>query len=102
MTGPVIDTKAAVEAAKTVTWILPQAGKTAVLDQLVSDMTSEALKALSPEAREKLLQALTGTDAALTSQHDLTTISRHLSAILGYDNDSKVGLDSLAREGVRS
>ena len=64
MTGAAIDTKAAVEAAKTVTGILPQAGKTAVLDHLVSGMTSKALKALSPEAREKLLQALTGTEAA--------------------------------------
>ena len=64
MTGTAIDTKAAVEVAKSAAGILPQEGKTVVLDHLVSGMTPEALKALSPEAREKLLQALTGTEAA--------------------------------------
>jgi hypothetical protein len=66
MTSAAINTKAAVEVAKSAAGLLPQEGKTVVLDHLVSDMTPEALKALSPEAREKLLQALTGTEAAQT------------------------------------
>jgi hypothetical protein len=64
MTSPAIVTKAAVAVAKSAAGILPQEGKTAVLEQLVSDMTAAALGALSPKAQGKLLQALASTEAA--------------------------------------
>jgi len=60
MTGPAIDTKAAVEAAKNVTSILPASGKAAVLDHLLSEMTPETLKALSPETRQNSSQNYRG------------------------------------------
>jgi hypothetical protein len=63
MINPLIDTKAAVEAARKFTNILPQEGKAAVLDHLVSEMMPDALKALSPEARRKLIAALQDTEA---------------------------------------
>lgn len=103
MTSPAIDTKAAVEAAKTVAGILPEAGKTIVLDHLVSGMTPEALKALSPEAREKLLQALTGTEAtpsATTSPAvaELKSVDGH-KAVVGQITVNGQQLDTLLSEG---
>ena len=93
MTSPAIDTKAAVEAEMNITGILPQAGKTAVVDQLVSDMTSEALQALSPQARGKLLQALTGTEAAPSSkQKTYLQIAREM--VGSYAFDEKTGVST--------
>ena len=103
MTGTAIDTKAAVEVAKSAAGILPQSGKTVVLDHLVSGMTPEALKALSPEAREKLLQALTGTEAApsaTTSQavSEIKKINGH-NAVVGQITVNGQQLDTLLSEG---
>ena len=103
MTGTAIDTKAAVEVAKSAAGILPQEGKTVVLDHLVSGMTPEALKALSPEAREKLLQALTGTEAApsaTTSQavSEIKKINGH-NAVVGQITVNGQQLDTLLSEG---
>jgi hypothetical protein len=93
MTSPAIDTKAAVEAEMNITGILPQAGKTAVVDQLVSDMTSEALKALSPQARGKLLQALTGTEAAPSSkQKTYLQIAREMVGSYAFDEKTGVSI----------
>ena len=93
MTSPAIDTKAAVEAEMNITGILPQAGKTAVVDQLVSDMTSEALQELSPQARGKLLQALTGTEAAPSSkQKTYLQIAREM--VGSYAFDEKTGVST--------
>lgn len=64
MTGTAIDTEAAVELAKSAVDILPEEGKTVVLEHLLSEMAPEALQALSPEARQRLQQALPGTEAA--------------------------------------
>jgi hypothetical protein len=103
MTSPAIDTKAVVEAAKTVTGILPEAGKIVVLNHLVSGMTQEALKALSPEAREQLLQALTGTEAtpsATTSPAvaELKSVDGH-QAVVGKITVNGQQLDTLLSEG---
>ena len=103
MTSPAKDTKAVVEAAKTVTGILPEAGKTVVLDHLVSGMTPEALKALSPEAREKLLQALTGTEATPSTTKspavgEIKTIDNH-QAVVGQITVNGQQLDTLLSEG---
>jgi len=93
MTSPAIDTKAAVEVAKSAAGILPQAGKTAVLDHLVSDMTPEALKALSPEAREKLLQALAGTEASPSSTQK-TSPQTAQEMVDSYAFDKKTGVST--------
>ncbi len=103
MTSPAIDTKAAVEVAKSAAGILPQAGKTAVLDHLVSDMTSEALKAISPEARVKFLQALTSTEAAQSDAQsqavsEIKTIDNH-QAVVGQISVKGQQLDTLLSEG---
>ena len=103
MISSAIDTKAAVEAAKTVTGILPQVGKTAVLDHLVSGMTPEALKALSPEVRGKLLQALAGTEAAPWATKspavgEIKTIDNH-QAVVGQITVNGQQLDTLLSEG---
>jgi hypothetical protein len=103
MTGTSIGTTAVVEAAKTVTGILPEAGKIVVLDHLVSGMTPEALKALSSEARDKLLQALTGTEAATSATTSLAvgeikTIDNH-QAVVGQITVNSQQLDTLLTEG---
>jgi len=103
MTGTAIDTKAAVEVAKSAAGILPQAGKTAVLNYLVSDMTPEALKELSPEARGKLLQALTGTEAAPSATTspavaELKSVEGH-QAVVGQITVNGQQLDTLLSEG---
>jgi hypothetical protein len=103
MTGTSIGTTAVVEAAKTVTGILPEAGKIVVLDHLVSGMTPEALKALSSEARDKLLQALTGTEAATSATTSLAvgeikTIDNH-QAVVGQITVNGQQLDTLLTEG---
>jgi hypothetical protein len=51
MTDPAIDTKTAIDVMDA-SDILSQAGMTAVLAHLVSDMTPEALKALSPRRKK--------------------------------------------------
>jgi|GEM_PF-3193157 len=103
MTGTAIDTKAAVEVAKGAVGILPEAGKTAVLDHLVSGMTPEALKALSPEARGKLLQALTAPEAAPSATTSaaggrIETIDGH-QAVVGQITVNGQQLDTLLSEG---
>jgi hypothetical protein len=103
MTGTAIDTQAAVEVAKSAAGILPQEGKTEVLDHLVSTMTREALKALSPEAREKLLQALTGTEVAPSDTQaqavsKIKTIDGH-QAVVGQILVEGQLLDTLLTEG---
>ena len=103
MTGTALDTKAAVEVAKSAADILPLEGKTVVLDHLVSGMTPEALKALSPEAREKLLQALTGTEAAPSATTspavaELKVVDGH-QAVVGKITVNGQQLDTLLSEG---
>ena len=103
MISSAIDTKAAVEAAKTVTGILPQVGKTAVLDHLVSGMTPEVLKALSPEVRGKLLQALAGTEAAASATKseavaELKSVDGH-QAVVGKITVNGQQLDTLLSKG---
>lgn len=103
MTGTAIDTKAAVEVAKSAAGILPQEGKTVVLEHLLSEMSPETLKALSPKAREKLLQALTGTEAApsaTTSQavSEIKKINGH-NAVVGQITVNCQQLDTLLSEG---
>ena len=103
MISSAIDTKAAVEAAKTVTGILPQVGKTAVLDHLVSGMTPEALKALSPEVRGKLLQALVGTEGAASATKseavaELKSVDGH-QAVVGKITVNGQQLDTLLSKG---
>jgi hypothetical protein len=103
MTGTSIDTKAAVEVAKGAAGILPPEGKIEVLDHLVSSMTPEVLKALSPEAREKLLQALTGTEAAPSATTspavaEVKSVDGH-QAVVGKVTVNGQQLDTLLSEG---
>jgi hypothetical protein len=103
MTDTAIDTKEAVEVAKSAAGILPQEGKTVVLDHLVSSMTPEALKALSPEAREKLLQALTGTEGAASATTSaaggrIEIVDGH-QAVVGQITVNGQQLDTLLSEG---
>jgi hypothetical protein len=103
MTGTAIDTNAAVEAAKTVTGKLPEEGKAEVIEHLVSGMTPEALKALSPGAREKLLKALTGTEAAPTATtspavSEIQRVDGH-QAVVGEISVNDRQLDTLLFEG---
>ena len=79
-----IDTKAAVQAANTVTGILPQEGKTAV-----SGMTPAALQALSPEARE----ALASTEAAPSSTQKTSLQLAH-EMVESYTFDKKTGVST--------
>lgn len=67
MTGTAIDTKAAVEVVKSAAGILPEAGKAAVLDHLLSEMSPATLKALSRETRAKLLANLQSFEASAPS-----------------------------------
>jgi len=103
MTSAAINTKAAVEVAKSAAGLLPQEGKTVVLDHLVSDMTPEALKALAPEAREKLLEALLGTKATPSSTQsqavsEIKSIGRH-QAVVGQISVKGQQLETLLSEG---
>ena len=103
MTSPAIDTQAAVEVAKGAAGLLPPSGKTEVLDHLVSTMTPEELKALSSEAREKLLQALTGTEVAPSDTQaqavsKIKTIDGH-QAVVGKILVEGQLLDTLLTEG---
>ena len=66
-------------------------------------MAPEALKALSPEAREKLLQALTGTEAAPSATTspavgEIKTIDNH-QAVVGQITVNGQQLDTLLSEG---
>jgi hypothetical protein len=102
MTGTAIDTKAAVEVAKGAAGILPKEGKTTVLEYLVSSMTPEALKALAPEAREKLLQALGGTAATPSSTQsqavsEIKSIGRR--RVVGQISINGQQLDTLLSDG---
>lgn len=63
MTSRAIASKAAVAAVQGAIGTLPQAGRAAVLEHLLSDMTPKALQALSPKARAKLVAALPGAKA---------------------------------------
>lgn len=103
MTSPAIVTKAAVAVAKSAAGILPQEGKTVVLDHLVSGMTPEALKALSPEVRGKLLQALAGTEAAPSATtspavSEIKSVDGH-QAVVGQISVKGQQLDTLLSEG---
>lgn len=103
MSSPAIDTQALVEAAKTVTGILPSAGKAAVFKHLLSGMTQEELQALSTEARGKLLQALAGTQAATSAVISpavgcIETVDGH-QAVLGKISVNSQTLDTLLTEG---
>ena len=88
MTGPAIGTKIAVEVAKSAAGILPDKGKVAVLDHILTGITPEALKALSPKGREKLLHALANSedatcatlpDAPTTTAGRIEMVERHAS-----------------------
>jgi ABC-type enterochelin transport system ATPase subunit len=103
MTGTGINTQAAVEVAKSAAGILPEAGKAVVLEHLLSQMAPEALKALSPEVREKLLQALTGTEAAPSATTSaaggrIETVDGH-QAVVGQITVNGQQLDTLLSEG---
>ena len=85
--GP-INTNAAVKAADTDTGILPQAGKTARLEQLVSDMTPAGLEAISPETKRKLLQAIASAEAAPSSTQKTSLQLAH-EMVESYTFDKK-------------
>ena len=74
-----------------------------VLDHLVSSMTPKALKALTPEARETLLQALGGTAATPSSTQsqavsEIKSIGRH-QAVVGQISINGQQLDTLLSDG---
>jgi hypothetical protein len=90
MTGTALDTKAAVEVAKGAAGILPPAGRAAVFEYLLSGMTQQELKELSPQARETLLQALAGTEAAPSSTRK-TSLQTAQEILDSYAFDEKTG-----------
>jgi hypothetical protein len=103
MTGTAIDPKAAVEVAKLAAGVLPEEGKLAVLDYLVFKMTPEVLKALSSEARDKLLQGLPGTEAARSATtspavSEIRSVDGH-QAVVGKISVNGQQLDTLLSEG---
>jgi len=103
MTGTAIDTEAAVELAKSAVDILPEEGKTVVFEHLLSEMAPEALKGLSPEARQRLQQALPGTEAAPSATKspavgEIKNINGHY-AVVGQITVNGQQLDTLLSEG---
>jgi hypothetical protein len=103
MNSTAIDPEAAVEVAKSAAGILPEEGKAAVLEHLVSDMTPEALKALSRVAKQKFLQALGGTEAAPSATtspavSEIKSVDGH-QAVVGKMTVQGQQLDTLLSEG---
>lgn len=92
-----IDSKAAIEAVKGATNILPEAGKVEVLAHLLSTLNTETLKALSPKARSKLqaVLALDAPAAAVTVVSDevkKTSLMVGEEMVASYTYDKKAGV----------